>query len=115
MEWGGKMVEFCPKCGNVLVPEKKKTKVWLYCKKCNKHYKPKKKVKFSEKINTKKREIVVIGKEEELKELPITKITCPECNNEKAYWWMQQTRGADEPPTIFYKCTKCGYTWRSYS
>ncbi|MEM4865380.1 MAG: hypothetical protein QXY09_02690 [Acidilobaceae archaeon] len=26
-----------------------------------------------------------------------------------------QTRAADEPPTRFYRCTKCGYTWREYA
>jgi len=28
------MVEFCPKCGSVLVPEKRKNKAYLVCKKC---------------------------------------------------------------------------------
>jgi len=28
------MVEFCPKCGSVLVPVRKKEKLYLICKKC---------------------------------------------------------------------------------
>jgi len=28
---------------------------------------------------------------------------------------MIQTRAADEPPTRFYRCTKCGHTWREYA
>ncbi len=107
-------MEFCPKCGNVLIPVKVKKKIKLYCKKCNKYYEVKKRVKLTEKFSTSSREIVVIEKDEGLKEFPITKITCPKCGNEKAYWWMQQTRSADEPPTIFYRCTKCGYMWREY-
>ena len=60
--------------------------------------------------------IIVIGKkEQELKTLPTTKAKCPKCNNDIAYWWMVQTRGLDESTTQFYRCTKCGYTWREYS
>jgi DNA-directed RNA polymerase subunit M len=32
-----------------------------------------------------------------------------------AYFWTQQTRGADEPETRFFKCTKCSHTWREYA
>ena len=45
---------------------------------------------------------------------PIIKAECKECGNEKAYTWTLQTRSADEPETIFFKCTKCANTWRSY-
>jgi DNA-directed RNA polymerase subunit M len=47
-------------------------------------------------------------------EFPKTKIICPKCGYEEAYWYMQQTRGADEPPTVFYTCVKCKHSWRSY-
>ncbi len=40
---------------------------------------------------------------------------CDKCGNGEAVWWMLQTRSADEPTTQFYRCTKCGYTWRDYS
>jgi DNA-directed RNA polymerase subunit M len=60
--------------------------------------------------------IIVIGKKErKLKTLPQTKITCPKCNNTEAYWWMVQTRSADESTTQFFRCTKCENTWREYS
>ncbi|MBS3055577.1 MAG: hypothetical protein J4452_03755 [Candidatus Aenigmarchaeota archaeon] len=55
-----------------------------------------------------------MGKDEGLGELPKTHIVCPNCEHGEAAWWMQQTRSADEPPTLFYKCIKCGYGWRSY-
>jgi DNA-directed RNA polymerase subunit M len=41
-------------------------------------------------------------------------ISCPSCGNDQAYFWILQTRRADEPPTRFYKCTKCGKVWREY-
>jgi DNA-directed RNA polymerase subunit M len=42
-------------------------------------------------------------------------IDCPKCSAKKVISWMEQTRASDEPPTRFYKCTKCGHTWREYS
>lgn len=53
--------------------------------------------------------------EERLEGLPETSKECPECGHGKAYWWMEQTRGADEPPTRFYRCAKCDHVWREYS
>ena len=44
--------------------------------------------------------------------LPTTKITCYKCGGTKGYWWILQTRSADEAPTFFIKCTNCGNTWR---
>lgn len=60
--------------------------------------------------------IKVVGeKESKLTTLPTIKTECPKCKNNEAMWWLLQTRSGDEPPTQFYRCTKCGYTWRSYS
>lgn len=47
--------------------------------------------------------------------LPTTTIECPKCKNSTAYWWMLQTRSADEATTQFYRCTECKHTWRNYS
>ncbi len=47
--------------------------------------------------------------------LPTARVTCPGCGNDKAYWWMRQTRGADEPSTRFYRCVECGHVWREYA
>ena len=43
------------------------------------------------------------------------KCVCPKCKNNQAVWWLLQTRSGDEPPTQFYRCTKCAQTWREYS
>jgi DNA-directed RNA polymerase subunit M len=91
----------------------KKKKGYLICRKCGYRMKSKEKVAITEEMHEKK-EIVVMGKDEGVAELPTTTIMCPKCENMEAYWWMQQTRSADEPPTIFYKCKKCGFSWRSY-
>ncbi|MCK5109548.1 MAG: transcription factor S, partial [Methanosarcinales archaeon] len=39
---------------------------------------------------------------------------CEECGNTTAYWWLRQLRSADESETRFFRCTKCGRTWREY-
>lgn len=46
---------------------------------------------------------------------PKIKIKCEKCGHGIAYYWTQQTRGADEPETRFFKCAKCNYTWREYA
>jgi len=47
--------------------------------------------------------------------LPTTAIECPQCKNDTAFWWMLQTRSADEATTQFFRCTKCSHTWRNYA
>ena len=44
--------------------------------------------------------------------LPTTNATCPECGNDRAYWYMQQIRAADESETRFFVCTECEHKWR---
>lgn len=46
--------------------------------------------------------------------MPTTRVRCKACGNNTAYWWLRQLRGADESETRFFKCTKCGKTWREY-
>lgn len=108
-------MKFCPKCGNLMVAKKKRKYSFLVCRKCGREMMLKdEKIKISESIHEAKKQVAVLKKDEELEEFPVTKIMCPQCEHMEAHWWMQQTRGADEPPTMFYKCRKCGYTWRSY-
>ena len=44
--------------------------------------------------------------------LPTIEIKCPECGCELAEWWLRQHRSGDE--VRFFRCVKCGYTWREY-
>jgi DNA-directed RNA polymerase subunit M len=46
--------------------------------------------------------------------LPIAREECPACHNPEAFWVLRQTRGADEPETRIFECTKCGHKWREY-
>ncbi len=101
------MIEFCPKCGAVLVQKRKN----LGCARCEYTSKDKLKIKTSEKIEEKTK-VAVIKKE--MNTLPVVVEKCKECDNDKAYFWTIQTRAGDEAETKFFKCTKCGNTWRQY-
>tara|TARA_Y100000310_G_scaffold213611_1_gene214553 strand:+ start:859 stop:1167 length:309 start_codon:yes stop_codon:yes gene_type:complete len=101
-------MEFCPKCGAILV--QKRTK--FGCPRCNYMSKDKIKVEIKEKVDEQKEVAVVRENEGEVK--PIVEMKCPKCKNDKSYFWTMQTRAADESETKFYKCTKCKHTWRDY-
>jgi len=109
-------MKFCPKCGSLMKIEEIRGKKYFVCPNCGyKEEAKREKLVLGEKVlKDESKKVVVFGKGEELEQLPITKVTCPKCGNDEAYWWVQQTRSSDEPPTTFYKCKKCGYTWRSY-
>ncbi len=101
-------MEFCAKCGSMILVDKDKAE----CANCG--YRPKKKPKIesSEKISNK--ESVAVIREGQDNTYPIVDITCKKCKNKKAYFWTSQTRAADEDETKFYKCTKCNHSWRVY-
>ncbi len=106
-------MEFCDKCGGLLVPQKS----YLVCRRCGKKKKSKiKKKEFKLGTTTPKgnKEIVVVSKKERFEALPKTTQQCPKCEHREAYWWMQQTRAGDEAPTRFFKCCECGHVWREY-
>lgn len=101
------MMEFCPKCGAVLIQKRKN----YGCPRCDYTTKEKIKIKTSEKIEEKNK-VAVIKKE--MNTLPIVVERCRKCGNDKAYFWTIQTRAGDEAETKFFKCTKCDHTWREY-
>ena len=101
-------MEFCPKCGSILIQKRTKDK----CLRCGYYPKEKIKIKTSEKIESKK-EIAVIRKEE-MDFLPVVEINCRKCGHNQSYFWTVQTRSGDEAETKFFRCTKCNSTWREY-
>ncbi|MFA4819850.1 MAG: transcription factor S [Candidatus Aenigmatarchaeota archaeon] len=105
-------IEFCGKCGSIMVPIKKGKTSYIKCRSCGREIRKEiKSLKIVEKKSTSK-SVIVIEKNTVL--LPLTDKECPKCENKRAYWWLQQTRSADEPPTQFFRCEKCKYTWREY-
>jgi DNA-directed RNA polymerase subunit M len=104
-------MEFCPKCGAVLVQKKKN----MGCPRCgysSKGGKGKGKMTTSEKMREHEKIGIVSDKGEE--PLPVVAVDCRKCGNERAYFWTVQTRSGDEAETKFFKCTKCGNTTREY-
>lgn len=101
-------MEFCPECGAMMLPQGDKFK----CKCGNTKNLTKNdanQYEVSEKIDSKD---TVIVKGEEIDTLPTTKTTCAKCGHDRAYWWLRQTRSADEAETRFLRCMKCKHTWR---
>ncbi|VVB82016.1 Transcription factor S [uncultured archaeon] len=101
-------MDFCPKCGAVLI--QKKTREG--CPRCSYSSKGKIKIVSSEKMDEKQEAIEVIKKE--MDTLPVIVEKCKKCGNDKAYFWTVQTRSGDEAETKFFKCTKCEHVWREY-
>jgi DNA-directed RNA polymerase subunit M len=97
---------FCPKCRALLYPKED----YLICKKCG--FKKKKKGENIVVSEQEKKEVAVIDDKEKSNVLPKTKVKCPKCDNNEAYWILRQMRGSDEPESRFYTCTKCGHRWR---
>jgi len=101
-------MEFCQKCGGIIAIKDGKAA----CASCGAKTNKKLKIKSSEKINIPN--AIAVIKEGQDNTYPIIDIKCPKCKNKKSFFWTQQTRAADESETKFYKCVKCGHTWRAY-
>jgi len=101
-------MEFCPKCGCVLVDKNKS----FVCPRCNYKAKSKFKIEASEKIEVKPEIGVITNKDTDV--FPVINAVCPKCANKEAYFWSSQTRSGDEAETHFFRCTKCKHTWRQY-
>ena len=100
---------FCPKCKRLMRPDRA-AGVWK-CGSCG----TKVPLGAAKEVGTAAavaREMTVI--EEKTSTLPTAAEECPKCGNPEAYWVLRQTRGADEPETRIFECTKCGHKWREY-
>mmetsp|Transcript_38574 Transcript_38574/g.61625 ORF Transcript_38574/g.61625 Transcript_38574/m.61625 type:complete len:111 (+) Transcript_38574:28-360(+) len=106
---------FCPTCGNILLidgSQKYSTMNRLFCRTCPYHIEVNKTVT---------RKMIPKGAREEEEEIledivksAVTDAKCARCSHQKAYFREMQTRSADEPATLFFKCAneKCGFQWK---
>lgn len=99
-----------------MIPDKSDGKLVWICRGCGKLQRGRKdqELILSKEVND-KRPIPVIDFEKETEKLSVIEMDCWKCKNDKAMWWLQQTRSGDEPATRFFKCVKCGHTWRENS
>ncbi len=108
-------MEFCQKCGSIMLPKKIEGAPVLVCSGCGYATKAIEPEKYKLAKLGREREAVAVIEKEIKPTLPTTRTRCPKCGHGTAYWWLVQTRGADEPSTRFYRCVKCSHTWREYS
>ena len=87
-----------------------KNKKKLVCKRCGAVRKEDSDNLVREK-GTEDKGVEVVENEQEVS-YPLTDIECPKCGHGRAYYWLLQTRAADEAETRFFRCEKCKYTWR---
>ena len=99
---------FCPKCKSIMFPKDG----ILICRNCGEEKAPEGGTITQEIKKSDKAEFT--EGMEDVSTLSKTRTECPKCQNKEAYWYMRQTRAADEPTTRFYICTKCKHTWREY-
>jgi transcription factor S len=99
-------MDFCPKCGTILMMKKTK----FGCPRCS--YIAKGKIKMEIKEEIAKKAPVAVVNETEGEVYPITDFTCSKCGHKKAYFWIRQMRSGDEPESKFYRCVKCKNTVR---
>ena len=102
-------MEFCSTCGKVLVPRYGK----LYCASCGYSKdlsNDEKKDYIIEEDVSDKQDIIVAS--DKVNTMPTTTGLCYRCGNRELEWWMVQMHRSDEAETRFYRCTKCGNTWR---
>jgi DNA-directed RNA polymerase subunit M len=105
-------MQFCSKCGSLLVPKALDKKIHLMCPRCGTKKKSST-ATLKEKV-VKAEEVGEGAAEKAIETRPKTDAECKKCANKEAYLEMRQTRAADEAETRFMTCTKCGHTWREY-
>jgi|TARA_Y100000310_G_scaffold289912_1_gene316671 DNA-directed RNA polymerase subunit M len=107
-------MQFCPKCKAMMAPKEIKgtDDVEMVCPSCGFKEGAEEELNSTVQEQEKPDDVAVI--DEKNVSLPTAENECPKCGNKKAYWWIEQTRSADEAPTRFYRCTKCRHTWREY-
>lgn len=112
-------MRFCPKCGTRMIIKRVKDGMKLICPRCKYEESEKPQVlqaKYELSTETPREALTILtGRESEISTLPSIEVECPKCGHGEAYWWILQTRSADESPTQFFRCKKCGYVWREYA
>lgn len=116
-------LKFCPKCRGLMRPAKIGGTMYLVCTRCGHRVEAASKedlTAYSRAVKvqrTPRDKILVIDSTELPQTASLVRggVSCPKCGHDEVYAWMMQTRSADEPPTRFYRCARCKYTWREYA
>ena len=101
---------FCSSCGSMMFPVGGQ----YVCHNCKNTKDIGESDKEIIKTVSKDRETIVMSSDNTPATLPKTRILCPKCSHTEAFYVIRQTRAADEPETMIYRCCKCNYSWREY-
>ncbi|MFX1286150.1 MAG: transcription factor S [Promethearchaeota archaeon] len=111
-------MQFC-ECGALLVPDRQSDgNIQMRCPACGKTISSdsnSKAFEITQKIpHSEQEKTVIIEKPLGIETMPTANVNCEKCSNNEAVYWQLQTRSADEAETTFYRCKRCGHTWRDY-
>jgi len=101
-------MEFCDECGSMMKAE---DELWV-CGSCGNKTPKDPEANYVVTEDQEASELIETSKGDEESALPTTGAHCPECGNDRARWYMQQIRAADESETRFFICTECEHKWR---
>ncbi|OZC08014.1 hypothetical protein X798_05010 [Onchocerca flexuosa] len=107
------MLLFCPECGSSLQIEEGSNCYQFNCHNCP-YVHPVTKIIRSRHYPKLKDLDEVLGGPSAWENAQITDERCPRCSGDRAYFMQLQTRSADEPMTVFYRCanSECAYRWK---
>lgn len=102
-------MEFCDNCGSMMKTE---GDVWV-CGSCgHEHVRDVASEEAMVTTDDQEETEIVDMSQAEAQARPTTRVQCPNCDNDQAYYYMQQIRAADESETRFFVCTDCEHKWR---
>jgi len=101
-------MEFCDECGSMMKAE---DGLWV-CGSCGNEEPKDEGQNYTVTEGQEDSEVIETSQGGEESALPTTEAHCPECGNDRARWYMQQIRAADESETRFFICTECEHKWR---
>eukprot|EP00892_Ulva_mutabilis_P000818 jgi/Ulvmu1/10737/UM068_0025.1 len=102
---------FCPNDGSLLQLDMGARATQLWCPACNYKYEVRRKISL--KLPPKLKDVDdVLAQEEQWANAQKAEVRCGNCEHNEAYFLEIQIRSADEPATIFYRCTHCAARWR---
>jgi DNA-directed RNA polymerase III subunit RPC11 len=106
------MALFCPMDGSLLLIEEDDTACLRFlCRNCPYILPVEKQLSRRKKLTAKARDDI-LGGDEAWDAAAQTDAVCPHCDHRRAYYMQLQTRSADEPMTVFYRCVQCKKRWK---
>ena len=105
---------FCPVCSNLLLVERGRAGEGLRfsCPTCPYVHPVRTRIERAVQRLPRKQVDDVLGGEAAWRLAEQTTAACPRCAHPKAYFFQMQTRSADEPMSVFYRCVECAHQWK---